>query len=252
MGVYAVKPRFRRLLRGAARGLGAAGVTPDQVTGAGVAASVLGGLAFAAGRWDRRAYAAVALLAFARTAANALDGLVAEETGLARPAGELYNETADRLGDAAFLAGTASVPGVPPVLPLAALAAAEASSFVGVSAKAAGGARRYDGPMGKPDRMLVLGAAGLAAAVLPHPRHALLPALALITAGSVVTAANRYRHAHAELEAARRTTPAPTPAPAGRRPSAFSTETSETAGEPFAGTADDHAGGGRLEGRPAT
>ena len=74
---------------------------------------------------------AVPVLAFARTAANALDGLVAEESGLGRPAGELYNETADRLGDIAFLAGTAAVPGVRPALALGALAAAELSSFVG-------------------------------------------------------------------------------------------------------------------------
>lgn len=205
MGVYAVKPQFRRLLRGAARALAVRGVTPDQVTSAGVGASVLGGLAFMVGRWDRRAYAAVSLLAFARTAANALDGLVAEETGLGRPAGELYNETADRLGDAAFLAGAATVPGVPPVLGLAALSSAELASFVGVTAKAAGGQRRYDGPMGKPDRMLLLGAAGLAAARIRRPTWAVATALAGIVVGSAVTAANRYRRAHAELDANRGT-----------------------------------------------
>jgi CDP-diacylglycerol---glycerol-3-phosphate 3-phosphatidyltransferase len=143
----------------------------------------------------------VPLLALARTTANALDGLVAEESGLGRPAGELYNETADRLGDIAFLAGTAAVPGVRPGLALGALAAAELSSFVGVSAKAAGGRRRYEGPMGKPDRMLVVGAAGLAAAVTRQPARALNASLALIAAGALVTAANRYRHAHAELDA---------------------------------------------------
>ncbi|HEY2956791.1 MAG TPA: CDP-alcohol phosphatidyltransferase family protein [Actinomycetota bacterium] len=203
MGIYAVKPRFRRLLRGTARTLAGRGVMPDQVTTAGVVAGGLGALAFAVGgRW-RGAFATVPVLALARTAANALDGLVAEESGLGRPAGELYNETADRLGDIAFLAGTAAVPGVPPALALGALAAAELSSFVGVSAKAAGGRRRYEGPMGKPDRMLVLGAAGLAAALARRPARALNAGLALIAAGALVTAANRYRRAHAELDAAR-------------------------------------------------
>jgi CDP-diacylglycerol--glycerol-3-phosphate 3-phosphatidyltransferase len=201
MGIYAVKPRFRRLLRGAARALAARGVTPDQVTGAGIVASGLGALAFGVGgRW-RRAFLAVPVLAFARTAANALDGLVAEESGLGRPAGELYNETADRLGDIAFLTGTAAVPGVRPGLALAALAAAELSSFVGVSAKAAGGSRRYDGPMGKPDRMLVVGVAGLAAAAARRPARVLNAGLVVIAAGALATAANRYRRAHAELAA---------------------------------------------------
>lgn len=131
MGIYAVKPRFRGVLRGTARSLAGRGVTPDQVTSAGVVASGLGALALGAGRRWRGAFVAVPVLAFARTAANALDGLVAEESGLGRPAGELYNETADRLGDIAFLAGTAAVPGVRPALALGALAAAELSSFVG-------------------------------------------------------------------------------------------------------------------------
>jgi phosphatidylglycerophosphate synthase len=147
--------------------------------------------------------AAVPVLAFARTAANALDGLVAEESGLGRPAGELYNETADRLGDIAFLVGTTALPGVRPALAFGALAAAELSSFVGVSAKAAGGRRRYDGPMGKPDRMLVLGAAGLAAAATRRPARVINASLVVVAAGAVLTAANRYRHAHAELDAAR-------------------------------------------------
>jgi CDP-diacylglycerol--glycerol-3-phosphate 3-phosphatidyltransferase len=203
MGIYAVKPRFRRMLRGTARALAARGVTPDQVTTAGIVASGLGALAFRLGSRRRGAFAAVPALALARIAANALDGLVAEESGLGRPAGELYNETADRLGDIAFLAGTAAVPGVRPSLALGALAAAELSSFVGVSAKAAGGRRRYEGPMGKPDRMLVVGAAGLAAAVTRQPARVLNASLGLIATGALVTAVNRYRHAHAELDASR-------------------------------------------------
>src|SRR6266545_2840597 len=147
MGIYAVKPRFRRLLRGTARSLAARGVTPDQVTTAGIVASGLGALAFRlGGRW-RGAFVAV------------------------------------------------------PVLAMGALAAAELSSFVGVSAKAAGGRRRYDGPMGKPDRMLVVGVAGLAAAATRQPARVLNASLAVVAAGALATAANRYRRAHAELDA---------------------------------------------------
>jgi hypothetical protein len=51
--------------------------------------------------------------------------------------------------------------------------------------------------------MLVLGAAGLAAALARRPARALNAGLALIAAGALVTAANRYRRAHAELDAAR-------------------------------------------------
>jgi CDP-diacylglycerol--glycerol-3-phosphate 3-phosphatidyltransferase len=163
VGVYAVKPWFRRRLSSTARALARQGVSADRVTTAGVLASMAGGLAFAGGRLSRWAYLAVPGLALARTAANALDGLVAEQTGTARPAGELWNETADRLGDIALFAGAATVPGVSPALAFSALAAAELSSYVGVAARAAGGRRRYEGPMGKPDRMLALSLAALVA-----------------------------------------------------------------------------------------
>ena len=202
MGVYAVKPWFRRRLASTARALGRRGVTPDRVTTAGVAASVVGGLAFACGRLSRRAYLLVPGLALARTAANALDGLVAEQTGTARPAGELWNETADRLGDLAFFAGAATVPGVPAGLALAALAAAELSSYVGVAARAAGGRRRYEGPMGKPDRMLVLSVAALVAGRRQclRPEIPVSAALSAVTAGALATAAHRYRLASTELD----------------------------------------------------
>jgi hypothetical protein len=71
MGIYAVKPRFRRLLRGTSRALAARGVTPDQVTSAGIVASGLGALAIGLGGRRRGAFVAVPVLALARIAANA-------------------------------------------------------------------------------------------------------------------------------------------------------------------------------------
>lgn len=201
MALYAIKPRFRRALRGSAEWLALHGATPDQITTAGVIASLGGGAAFAVGHRVAGAYLAVPALALARTAANALDGMVAELTGAGRPAGELYNETADRLSDAVFLAGAGAVPGVPAALAAGGLAAAELASFVGVATRAAGGDRRYDGPMGKPDRMLVLGAAGLAAGFVRRPAALVTPALVTIAVGSLLTTANRYRRAHADLTA---------------------------------------------------
>jgi CDP-diacylglycerol--glycerol-3-phosphate 3-phosphatidyltransferase len=200
MGIYRIKPRFRQALVGAAERLANRSVTPDHVTSAGIVASAVGALAFVLGHRHPRAYAAVPVAAFARITANALDGLVAERSGLARPAGELYNETADRLGDIAFFSGAATVPGVSPALALGALAMAETASFVGVAAKAAGGTRRWDGPMGKPDRMLILGAAALLASFSSRPDRVINVGLGVIGGGAAVTARNRYHRANRELE----------------------------------------------------
>jgi len=212
MGIYAIKPWFRGRLAGVTEALTRRGVSADQVTTAGVLAAVLGGAAIWLGDHWHPIWLAVPVLAFARIAANALDGLVAIASGTARPAGELYNETADRIGDAAFLGAVALVTGVPAALALGALAAALLASFIGIAARAAGGTRRYDGPMGKPDRMTVIALAGLIAAFLGRASSALVwtVALVLIAAGALITAANRYRLAHRELDR-----PSGSPAPGG-------------------------------------
>lgn len=197
MGVYAIKPWFRRRLEGSADALGRR-TTPDRITSAGVMFSVAGGTAIAAGQISPWWWLAVPILALLRTAANALDGLVAQRTNRTRPAGELWNETADRLGDICFFAGVAALGLAGPAL--AALALAAVASFVGVTAKAAGASRRYDGPMGKPDRMLVISIAALASAV--GWVEAWEWAMYLIAAGAILTALNRYRHAKRELEPA--------------------------------------------------
>lgn len=201
MGIYAIKPWFRNRLAGATDLLVRRGVSADQVTSAGVLAALLGGAAIWLGDSWHLLWLAVSVLAFIRIAANALDGLVAIASATARPAGELYNETADRISDAAFIGAVATVSGVPPALAIAALAAAQLASFIGVTARAAGGTRRYEGPMGKPDRMAVLALAGLIAAFLGRAQAANVwqIALGLITVGALATAVNRYLRAHREL-----------------------------------------------------
>ena len=200
MGIYAIKPWFRGRLQGITDLLVRRGRTPDQVTAAGLVASALGSVALWAGDGRPLLWLAVPLCAFVRIAANALDGLVAQQAGLARPAGELFNETADRLGDAAFLGGVATVAGVEPGLALGALAAAAVASFVGITARAAGGTRRYNGPMGKPDRMAVVSIAAMVAAFVDRPDRVFEIACAVILVGAALTAANRYRRAYRELE----------------------------------------------------
>lgn len=201
MGIYAIKPWFRNRLAGVTDVLVRRGVSADQVTTAGVLAGLLGGAVIWLGDSWHLLWLAVPVLAFIRIAANALDGLVATASATARPAGELFNETADRISDAAFIGAVAMVSEVPAALAIAALAAAQLASVIGVTARAAGGTRRYEGPMGKPDRMAVLALAGLVAAFLDRAQAgtAWQIALALITVGALATAVNRYLRAHREL-----------------------------------------------------
>lgn len=132
----------------------------------------------------------VPLGAFLRTAANALDGMVAKTTGRSRPLGEVLNETVDRVADVAVFLPMALVPGVPDLLVTGALAAMLTTSFLGLAVKAAGGPRVYAGIMGKPDRMFVAGAAGLVG-LRVEPGTAFSWALWVVLAGCAVAFVQR-------------------------------------------------------------
>lgn len=187
-GLYAAKPWFVGRLRRVEDLLVARRVSPDALTwwavgvaAAAATATVAGEVAGAPAIWI-----AVAPLALARLALNALDGSVARRTGAARPFGAALNEICDRISDAAFLAPLALV--APPALALGALACAFAASLAGVLAWAVAGRRDHGGPMGKADRMLVV---GLAAIVAPFAPVAWTAACAIVAAGSAVTVAAR-------------------------------------------------------------
>jgi len=77
---------------------------------------------------------------------------------------------------------------------------AAVSELAGVLGAAAGGSRRYDGPLGKSDRAFVFGALGLWVAIGPVPGWLawIMPLLAVLL---VVTIVNRVRTGLAEAGA---------------------------------------------------
>jgi phosphatidylglycerophosphate synthase len=201
MGIYAIKPRFRQSLRGVEGILIRRGVHPDAITLSALGLSVLGGLAlWGAQRWPLLLLLIVPV-ALGRTALNALDGMVAVDTGVARPWGEVLNEFSDRLADVALFTGVSFAPGSLPPLGAATMIVMLLSSYLGTAAKAAGGKREYSGIMGKADRMILLSVAAVLALLLPG-----LPVftgfLALVLAGLCVTIVQRLRAIHAALESA--------------------------------------------------
>src|SRR5204862_6822688 len=112
--------------------------------------------------------APVPLLLFARIACNALDGMVARDAGTARPWGIVLNETGDRVADLLVCGGLVASGALPPFAALALLPALLFVSYLGVIGQAAGGARCYAGPLGKADRMALVGLYCLAAPWLPQ------------------------------------------------------------------------------------
>ncbi len=102
-GIYVLKPAFQRSLSGIERWLVARRVHPDRLTEAALALSALGGVSLYFAPVQPWLLAAVPIVAVVRTALNALDGMVARDTGLARPWGEVFNELCDRFADVSLL-----------------------------------------------------------------------------------------------------------------------------------------------------
>lgn len=195
---YRFKPAFRRALAPIGAALVRAGVSADAVTITGLAFACLAGLGVWLGRNGSLWLLLVPTSALFRTAANALDGLIAATTNTSRPLGEVLNETADRAGDVAAFLPIALVPEVNDLLVAGTLAAMLISSFLGVVVKAAGGPRLYSGIMGKPDRMLLLGVSALFAIVL-DPGRVFIVTLWIVLVGSMVTMVQRGVIARREL-----------------------------------------------------
>ena len=201
--VYDLKPRFQNLLRPLMRGLAKMGLTPNAVTLAALAGSIaVGALVSQAGE---RPWLLLLLPAwlFARMALNAIDGMMARELGMATNLGAVLNELGDALSDLGLYLPLAFVDERARWPVVAFAVGAVLTEFCGVTARALGASRRYDGPMGKSDRAFVVGALGLitffAARVLAAWPWVFTVA-ALLT---LYTCWNRLRRALAELAKAK-------------------------------------------------
>jgi CDP-diacylglycerol--glycerol-3-phosphate 3-phosphatidyltransferase len=156
MDLYATKGAINARLVPLVDRLAKAGVTPDQVTLAAVPVAVLGGACLLLSPQVPALLLAVPLLVVLRILLNLVDGNMARRTGKIHPRGELYNELGDRLADIAFLAPVAFLPGASPQMVLLGVLMGVMASYVGITAKAAGGERIYRGILSKPGRMTLL------------------------------------------------------------------------------------------------
>lgn len=165
--VYDLKPAFQVRLRPVVAAVVRAGVTPNQLTLLALAGSLgVGALLL----WTSAAPRSLLVLPawlLARMALNAMDGMAAREHGMTSRAGGALNEVGDVLSDLAlYLPLAAHAPAA--ALAVFALAlGATLTEFCGVLGPSLGARRRYDGPMGKSDRALLVGILGLAGGVAP-------------------------------------------------------------------------------------
>ena len=202
MGIYQIKPRFQQALGGVEAVLVRRRVHPDTITLGALVLSLLGGLALWGSTQLRWLLLVIPAVAIGRTALNALDGLVARDTGLARAWGEVLNEFCDRVADVALLTGAAFAYRSDTRIGAVSITVMLLSSYLAIASKAAGGRRLYVGIMGKADRMILLSIAAVLAFALPSI-NVMRYFLAVVLLGLIVTLVQRARAAHADLESVR-------------------------------------------------
>lgn len=193
MSLYQLKPRFQTLLRPLTGRLHRAGVSANQVTLAACALSIALGWLIATHADATWLFLLVPAWLALRMAFNAIDGMLAREFGHASRLGAYLNELTDVISDAALYAPFAMLPGSSPWLLGALVLASALSEMAGVMGAALGGARRYDGPLGKSDRAFAFGALGLLAGLGVPLAAALNWVWALLLLLLAITIANRVR-----------------------------------------------------------
>ncbi len=214
VSVYDIKPAFQNLLRPVVKMLARIGVTANQVTVAAMCLSIVTGiwildeyhpLPFLSAENSESASSLCLLLAIPvvlllRMALNAIDGMLAREHDMKSSLGAVLNELGDVISDAALYLPLAYVAGFNAVLVVAMVIVGIIAEMTGVIAVQIGASRRYDGPMGKSDRALVVGLICGIIGLGYDISHWLDPILGVLIGLGVLTIWNRSRKALQECQ----------------------------------------------------
>lgn len=191
----------------------AMGVAPNHISLFSIACAAFAGAAlvgtrYAASPWlDALLYLLAIVGIQGRLLCNLFDGMVAVEGGRRTPAGELYNETPDRIADTLILvaAGYAADPVYGPTLGWLAALLAMATAYVRVLGKASGAGIYFIGPMAKQQRMAIVTAAcafdGVASVLTSQRVTEMHIFLATICFGCIPTLYRRVSRIAADLRA---------------------------------------------------
>lgn len=197
--VYDLKPRFQNLLRPSMKALARVGLTPNIVTVAAIVGSILAGAAVSQSAANSTLLLLLPAWLFLRMALNAIDGMMARELGLSTHLGAVLNELGDAVSDLGLYLPLAFVYEAA-VWPVVAFSiGAVLTEFSGVLGCSLGASRHYEGPMGKSDRALVVGALGLATFFFPAVLRAWPLIFSVASLLTVATCLNRMTRALKEL-----------------------------------------------------
>lgn len=161
ISVYKIKPYFQKSLMPILNALHRRNITANQITVFAILFSIVLAILF----WYADLYHFFFLLLpiglLIRMALNALDGMMARLFNQTSKKGELLNEVGDIFSDFILFIPLLKFQSESLYLIVLFIGLSIINEFAGLMGKVLGGERRYDGPMGKSDRALVLGIYGL-------------------------------------------------------------------------------------------
>ncbi len=171
----------------------AKGITPNQISQASMAFAALGFLLYwlstTGGVLQFLALLLAAATLQARLVCNLIDGMVAIEGGKGAKDGPFWNEAPDRVSDLLFFTGAGLAAGRPD-LGLLAATLAIATAYIRELGRAEGFPPDFSGPLAKPQRMAVL-TAGTVLAALYASHWTLTITLWIIALGTAATILRR-------------------------------------------------------------
>lgn len=161
ISVYKLKPRFQQLLNPVLIFLHKQKVTANQITVSSVILSLIVGVFFWNADVDRLYFLILPVGLLLRMALNALDGMMARKFNQMSRLGEVLNEVGDLVSDSVIFLPLLKFQPESLYLIIVFIMLSIISEFAGLFGKIFGKDRRYDGPMGKSDRALLMGIYGI-------------------------------------------------------------------------------------------
>jgi CDP-diacylglycerol--glycerol-3-phosphate 3-phosphatidyltransferase len=162
ISVYKLKPKFQQLLTPVLLFLHKKNITANQITISSILLSVIIGILFWNADLSKWFFLSLPIGLLIRMALNALDGMMARKFNQTSTLGEVLNEVGDIVSDVIIFFPLLKFQPESLYLMVIFIIVSIINEFAGLLGKVVGKERRYDGPMGKSDRALILGIYGLA------------------------------------------------------------------------------------------
>lgn len=161
ISVYKLKPKFQQLLTPVLLFLNKNKITANQITISSILLSVVIGILFWYADTSKWFFLSLPIGLLVRMALNALDGMMARKFNQTSKLGEVLNEVGDIVSDVIIFFPLLKFQPESLYLIVIFIVLSVINEFAGLIGKIVGKERRYDGPMGKSDRALILGLYGL-------------------------------------------------------------------------------------------